>query len=296
MAFVAESRIPTRPLSYKYVDQAVNKELIVDYDTGELYVKDTNGVIHNITDKVLEQIKEIITTDPDIIGGVTITITDPNTGETIEISITDAIINNYLKIIELDGRVTKLEEKTETIEGDIEDLKKADIEQGLIIDEIKTGLEETEKKIEEVEKNIPNIGDIFETDDDGKMVIPADRVQTDDKHQFVTSEQLINIERIPYKAEIYYLKLTIPSSRWVGNNGDPPYSVTLNIPEITADMRPTVDLVCSSYYETSQKEEDAFCVYKGVTGDGTMTLYNRVLPEVDLTIQIEIKAPFTVLN
>ena len=304
MAFVAESRIPTRPLSYEYIDQAINKELIVDYNTGEIYVKDTNGNIHNITYKVIEQVTENIEKDPDIIGGITITITDPNAGdEPVEVAITDAIVNNYLKIVELDGKVVDLENKTTGLEE-----KNAEITENLsslqenitknetAVGEIKTALENVNSKFEEVDENITKIENVLETDEEGNISIPVDRVQIDDTHQFVTSEQLINIERIPYKAEISYLKVTIPSIKWVGNDGDPPYSVTLDIPEITEDTRPTIDLVCSSYYETSQKEEDAFCVYKGVTGNGTMTLYNRVLPEIDLTIQIEIKTPINVLN
>lgn len=54
--FKAQSRIPTRPLSYENIDQAFNKELIVDYKTGDIYVKDDAGEIHNISASIANTI------------------------------------------------------------------------------------------------------------------------------------------------------------------------------------------------------------------------------------------------
>lgn len=299
MAFVAESRIPTRPLSYEYVDQAVNKELLVDYDTGEIYVKDTNGNIHNITAKVADQIGDQIADDPSFItDNITITITDPETGEETEVSIDQQVINNYTYITNVENKVTELEQATN-------EFKQTTEEKLTEIDENKTAIEELNKalndsetginsKIEEITKNNVAFGTIIEVDESGDATLPAKNITTDDEYQFVTSEQLSNIDTIGEKVELKYKTVTIRTSDWVGS--EPPYVATLSIAGITAEMRPTMDLICSSYYETSQKEEDGFCIYKGVTGDGTVTLYNRVLPTVDLTVQFEIKSPFTVLT
>ena len=54
--FKAQSRIPTRPLSYENIDQAYNRELIVDYKTGDIYVKDDAGEIHNISASIANTI------------------------------------------------------------------------------------------------------------------------------------------------------------------------------------------------------------------------------------------------
>lgn len=41
-------RVPVIPLSYTYKDKAVSKELIVDYETGNIYIKNTNGELMNV--------------------------------------------------------------------------------------------------------------------------------------------------------------------------------------------------------------------------------------------------------
>lgn len=67
-----KGRIPTRPLSYANVDQAVNKELIVDYSTGGVYVKDESGNIHNITDVLYSE----IITNHDFAADIKVTLSD----------------------------------------------------------------------------------------------------------------------------------------------------------------------------------------------------------------------------
>ena len=54
-----------------------------------------------------------------------------------------------------------------------------------------------------------------------------------------------------------------------------------------------MDLCCSASYEISEKEEDAYYIYRGVVTDGQIVLYNRVKPEVALTLLFEFKTPTT---
>lgn len=304
--FKAEARIPTRPLSYEYIDQAYNKELVIDYANGELYVKDAEGNVHNITQKVAEAVSGEIAKDPTIITEVIkITITDPETGEESEVSIDKAIVNNYTYITNVENTFNEYKETTDQKIENINDTLtnpdtgvipkvdglEASVNNALdILTDPDTGLV---GKMDKVEKDTIAFGTIIEVDESGNATLPAANITTDEGHQFVSQEQLNNINTITEKCEISYKTVVIKTTDWQGSEA--PYTVTLNIPGITADMRPTLDLICSSYYETSEKEEDGFCIYKGVTGDGTVTLYNRVLPEVDLTVQFEIKSPFKVL-
>ena len=54
--FEAKTRLPFRPLSYENVDLAYNRELIADYTTGNLYLKDDNGDIIDLSEKISQTI------------------------------------------------------------------------------------------------------------------------------------------------------------------------------------------------------------------------------------------------
>ena len=56
--FKATSRLPFRPLSYENVDLAYNRELIADYTTGNLYLKDDQGQIIDLSQKISQVIIE----------------------------------------------------------------------------------------------------------------------------------------------------------------------------------------------------------------------------------------------
>ena len=56
--FEATTRLPFRPLSYENVEMAYNRELIADYTTGNLYLKDDNGEIIDLTEKISQIIIE----------------------------------------------------------------------------------------------------------------------------------------------------------------------------------------------------------------------------------------------
>lgn len=87
--FEATTRIPTRPLSYENKDLAVNKELMVDYKTGNIYVKGEDGTIFDITDTI----SQIIIENPDFKDNLKVTYNDPATGDEVTVTIEEAIIN-----------------------------------------------------------------------------------------------------------------------------------------------------------------------------------------------------------
>ena len=56
--FKATTRLPFRPLSYENVDLAYNRELIADYTNGNLYLKDDQGQIVDLSEKISQTIIE----------------------------------------------------------------------------------------------------------------------------------------------------------------------------------------------------------------------------------------------
>lgn len=108
--YTATSRIPVRPLSYENRGLALPKELIVDYDTGVIYICDLNGKISDITEKILEYITDemvsnILDNDDskEIIRNIDITLESGNTvtieGGIIQLFADISSINNKLNTI-----------------------------------------------------------------------------------------------------------------------------------------------------------------------------------------------------
>ena len=64
----------------------------------------------------------------------------------------------------------------------------------------------------------------------------------------------------------------------------------MSVAGITADINPRIDIIVSDGVSLGIKEEAAFaCVTKGVTSDGTLTLYcYEEKPTVDMNIMIEV--------
>ena len=69
-----------------------------------------------------------------------------------------------------------------------------------------------------------------------------------------------------------------------------PYTQTVNVAGVTASINPRIDIIVSDGVSLGIKEEVAFaCVTRGVTGDGTLTLYcYEEKPTVDMNIIIEV--------
>lgn len=72
--FTATARFPIRPLSYENVDLAENKELIVDYEVGDVYVKKSDGTVTNISGTVKETIIKEIEKDTSFVEKIPIVI------------------------------------------------------------------------------------------------------------------------------------------------------------------------------------------------------------------------------
>lgn len=125
MAFGAKDRIPVRPLDYKESnngEKALNKEMMVDYDSGKVYVKDSNGDIHDVysTDQTSTIVKDSIAKDPTLITNAKL-YDQTEDGKDKDYTVKEAVSN-------IDGRVKTLEDidhntyfkKTEanTVSGD----------------------------------------------------------------------------------------------------------------------------------------------------------------------------------
>lgn len=69
-----------------------------------------------------------------------------------------------------------------------------------------------------------------------------------------------------------------------------PYTQTVNVAGVTASINPRIDIIVSDGVSLGIKEEAAFaCVTRGITGDGTLTLYcYEEKPTVDMNIMIEV--------
>lgn len=285
--FVAMSRVPTRPLSYENVDMAVPKELIIDYTNANIYVKDTNGIVHDITGSIATEISNQIKQDPSIIiDSIKIPITDPDSGEITQIAIDQALIRTIT-------RVTNLESSIEQLTPDVNTLKSTVEEHSNDINNIKTNLSTVTQNLEETDKTVTALKNaMVKNDESGNPIVevnPTD-IKTDESHQFVTQEQLGKIDQIDNKVEVSYKKVTVPISSWTGEAA--PYSASIVAAWATATMNPPImDLICSSYYETAKKEIEGYQIYRAATSDGSITLYNNEKPEVDLTLLFELKIP-----
>lgn len=105
--FTAGARIPTRPLSMENVHLAENKELVVDYEKHEIYVKDSNGNLVNVTASVttvIEEVKKQMEEDPTVVTDAIVEL--PN-GD--HITIQKSIFEIYEKFEELEKNFEELE-------------------------------------------------------------------------------------------------------------------------------------------------------------------------------------------
>ena len=290
--FVAKSRVPTRPLSYENIDMAVPKELIIDYTNANIYVKDINGIVHDITGSIATEISNQIKQDPSIIiDSIKIPITDPDSGESTQVAIDQALIQTIT-------RVTNLESSVDLLTPDVNTLKSTVQEHDKDIDTLKTDLSAVTQNLAETDKTVTAIKNAMVKDDEsGNLIIEVDPtdIKTDDTHQFVTQEQLGKIDQIDNKVEVSYKKVIVPLSSWTGEAA--PYSATIVAAWATATMNPPImDLICSSYYETAKKEIEGYQIYRAATSDGSITLYNNEKPEVDLTLLFELKTPIVSIS
>lgn len=104
--FEAKTRLPFRPLSYENVDLAYERELIADYTTGNLYLKDDNGDIIDLSEKISQTIIE----SGDIAQYLNVTYTGFD-GQEKTVTINAAVID-------IVNKVKEQQEVIEAITGD----------------------------------------------------------------------------------------------------------------------------------------------------------------------------------
>lgn len=108
--YSASSRIPIRPLSYDNVSLAFPRELIIDYKNAKMYICNLDGKIIDISEKVIEETKELISEalnsgeTEDIVRDIEITLENGDV-VTIESAIVELFkelsnVNKYIKNVE----------------------------------------------------------------------------------------------------------------------------------------------------------------------------------------------------
>lgn len=103
--FQAMSRIPFRPLSYENVDLAFDKELIADYEKGNLYLKDAHGNIIDLT----KSIAQLLTQDQTFVENLTVNVIGPD-GKEIEVRIDE-------HLAEITKQITDMQKVVDAITG-----------------------------------------------------------------------------------------------------------------------------------------------------------------------------------
>ncbi len=295
--FQATSRIPTRPLSYENVSMAENREVIIDYTNGDIYVKDNDGNIHSVSEAIKTYITETIVEDSSFITeAMKVTITNPSTGEE-ETYLIDELLESVIQDAYTSSTaITALESDVSAVKGTIEDeiLPAVTVaaETAATVTSMQTQIETLETTSATLTESMEVLDDIM--GDEGGITITPDNLVLDDDNQFIDSEQAAAIETIVNKVEINTYEVSISDTAWIGDEA--PFSVTLTgLDWATADMLPpTMDIVCSDYYATAQEELESYMIYKGVTADGSVTLYNNVKPTITLNVVFEVKTTGTV--
>lgn len=115
--FTASARIPTRPLSYESVALAENKELIADYENHELYIKDADGNVVNVTASVttvIEEVREEMEKDPTIITDVKIELPDGS-----HVTLQKSIYDLYNKFTALEKKIDDLGVEVDEVSGKV---------------------------------------------------------------------------------------------------------------------------------------------------------------------------------
>lgn len=80
--------------------------------------------------------------------------------------------------------------------------------------------------------------------------------------------------------------ISLLSTGWVGASA--PYTQTINIEGMTADINPHVSLNQSSNYETAMSEIQEFSkIYKGESGAGTITFYAMSPTGINLSLKVK---------
>lgn len=249
--FNATARVPTRPLSYENRDLAEPKELLIDYQTYEIYITDASGVIHNITQSVqsiIDEVTRIIKEKPDMIVDAEITLTNGN-----KVSIENAILQNIKNISTTN-----------------------------------TNLNDTNKNLQKTNEFI--YSKIIKADGTVVIKVPATNINTDDKHLFVSSTEKSTWNAKSKITNLTTTIQADNGSTWVADAGGAPYYVqTVTLSTIKSTDNPIVDVILSENYNTAKEElENYGKLYRILTYDGYIKVYASEPTKVSLNIALKV--------
>ena len=245
----ATARIPCRPLSYENIDLAVAKELIVDYESGNVWVKKADGSVVDVGSSVKEIVIEHIKEDPDIAQNIIINI------DGVDYDVATMVAQNATNIKQLQESL-----------GYYQDPETGDI--GFDI-------------LDKVATIDPDTGDIkfnITTDD---IIIPEDS----DK-QFITREEKEKIALATHP-EVIKIKILGGGAAWT-TYGDC-YIQRIDVEGILETDTPVVDISLGDIYETAQRHLDSYAyIFKILTYDGYILVYASEPTLDDITIQMKL--------
>lgn len=317
--FEANSRVPTRPLSYANKHMASKKELMVDYDTGLIYIVDTNGNVFDVSVQIYDKIiasGDVSTPDSDI------AITDPSDpSKTIEITIREGLYQSLSEIESIKTNISTIKTNLEksidavdkkvdntnstitTIQTTIESIQQSVAQVNTRVDDSNKKISSNETAIGNINQNITDInGDISSiktdiedihqdiTDLDTKTnALPAANITTDSTHQFVTSTQKTNLEK---KVTVTEKIVDISVAGITGTEA--PYTCEISVPGLNPDYpSPIVDIAYTDSFSDNESFEDSFyLMYRcSITEVGKATLYFKEIPPNDFRLKFQIYTP-----
>lgn len=279
--FTANTRVPTRPLSYENRNMAYNKELMIDYKTGLIYVVDENGNIIDVSKPVYEK----LLADGNIKDGIVVEIPNPdNPDETIIVTIQESITAIISRIEVVESNIETIRKKLDSITFDDSGNIQIDI------DDIETSTGRqfvTQEQLTALNKLIS----FFISN--GSVVVKASSVTQDATHRFVTDTQIANMGK---KATVTDVIVSIALAN-IGTHtdNDIPYKCTVNCTGLDPSYpAPILDIsYTDNVFENNEKEEDSFyCISRcTITEKNKANIYFREMPTTAFKVRFQIYTP-----
>ena len=310
--FNATNRIPSRPLSYEYRDLAQPKELLVDYNSGIIYVVTATKEFINITDAIKDQ----ISMDADSVRDVEIDLPD-GSKVTIEAGIVQTetmsttVGEHTTKIGELetdvdnaasaaasaanaastaqstantakstaDANKTSITNETKAREAAVEELtesiSKTDTDVSNLTQTVTANKTAADQKDTELANSISNLSD----------TVTANKNALDTKN--AEQDKDITALKTYNETGVLILDATISADAddWSDTDGDAPYKQTITLEGILETDYPIVDINLSDDYGTAVDELESYGrIMKILTFDGYIEVYATEPTSVALNI------------
>lgn len=310
--FNATNRIPSRPLSYEYRDLAQPKELLVDYNSGIIYVVTATKEFINITDQ--------ISMDADFVRDVEIDLPD-GSKVTIEAGIVQALTELETMSTTVGEHTTKIGElETEvdnaasaaasaanaasTAQSTANTAKStADANKTSITNETKAREAAVEELTENISKTDTNVSNLTQTVTANKTA--ADQKDTELANSIsnlsdtvTANKNALDTKNAEQDKDITALKtynetgvlildatISADADDWSDTDGDAPYKQTITLEGILETDYPIVDINLSDDYGTVVDELESYGrIMKILTFDGYIEVYATEPTSVALNI------------